>query len=184
MVFGELGPSPPPRAPPSPHRRAADLVTPVLVVAEHKPLEDLLVEMRRSRRHLAVVIDERGTLAGVVTLEDVLEEVIGEFHDETDRPGRDIRRLPGGSWRVSGNVRPDELADRTGLRLPPGSRDTVAGYVMDTLGRVPSVGDTVHAGGLSVEVTSTDGHAVTGVVIRIDPDALGPPEPAGGRPGA
>ena len=164
-----------------PRRRAGDLATPVLVVPEHKPLEDLLVEMRRGRRHIAVVVDELGTVAGVVTLEDVLEVLIGEFDDETDRPRRAIRRLPDGRWSVSGNLRPDELADRTGLELPPGRWDTVTGYVMAALGRVPSVGDAVQAGGVTLEVASMDGYAVTEVTISPDPPS---PEPLDGKGGS
>ena len=148
--------------------RARDLAQPVLVTHQHHALDDLLVDMRRQHRHLAVVVDELGTVAGIVTLEDVIEEVIGEFEDETDRPRRRIRPLAPGTWAVAGSVRPDELAGPTGVELPDGEWETVAGFVIGTLDRIPSVGDVVHAAGLRLEVSVMDRFSIVEVIIRID----------------
>ncbi|MEX2658919.1 MAG: hemolysin family protein [Acidimicrobiales bacterium] len=145
---------------------ARSLVRPVLVTHESHALEDLLLDMREQRLHLAVVVDELGTVAGLVTMEDVLEELIGEFEDESDRGARRLRRLSGGSWVAAGTLRPDELAERTGVVLPDGDWDTVAGWIIATLDRIPDVGDTATIDGHVVEVTQMDGFGIEEVVVR------------------
>jgi CBS domain containing-hemolysin-like protein len=155
---------------------ARSLLRPVLVTHESHALEDLLLDMREQRLHLAVVIDELGTVAGLVTMEDVLEELIGDFEDESDRTTRRLRRLPGGAWAAAGTLRPDELAERAGVVLPEGTWDTVAGWIIATLDRIPSVGDVAEVDGATVEVTAMDGFGIEEVVIR-----PGRPGSAGGR---
>lgn len=151
---------------------AGELARPVLVTHEGHALETLLVEMRRESSHLAVVADELGTVVGIVTLEDVLEELVGEFYDETDRAHRRVHRRCDGTWDVAGTVRPDELEEHTGIRLPPGEWDTVAGYVIAALDRIPAVGDTVEEAGVRMAVASMDGFAVTRLVVS-GPDGDG-----------
>ncbi|MEW6154499.1 MAG: hemolysin family protein [Actinomycetota bacterium] len=148
--------------------RARDLAQPVLATHEMHALDDLLADMRRIHRHFAVVVDELGVVSGIVTLEDIIEEIIGDFEDESDRPGHRIRRTGDGQWLVAGTVRPEELADVTGLQLPEGDWDTVAGYVIATLDRIPSVGDSARAPGLRLTVRSMDNFAVTEVAVQID----------------
>jgi CBS domain containing-hemolysin-like protein len=145
---------------------ARSLVRPVLVTHESHALEDLLLDMREQRLHLAVVVDELGTVAGLVTMEDVLEELIGEFEDESDRGARRLRRLGGGAWAAAGTLRPDELAERTGVALPDGDWDTVAGWIIAELDRIPSVGDVATVGDHVVEVTRMDGFGIEEVVVR------------------
>ena len=145
---------------------ARALVRPVLVTHESHALEDLLLDMREQRLHLAVVVDELGVVAGLVTMEDVLEELIGEFEDESDRRPRRMRRLAGGSWAVAGTLRPDELAERTGVVLPDGDWDTVAGWIIATLDRIPDVGDVAVVDAHVVEVTQMDGFGIEEVVVR------------------
>ncbi len=145
---------------------ARSLVRPVLVTHEAHALEDLLLDMREQRLHLAVVVDELGTVAGLVTMEDVLEELIGDFEDESDRGARRLRRLGGGAWAVAGTLRPDELAERTGVVLPDGDWDTVAGWIIATLDRIPGVGDTATIDGHTLEVTQMDGFGIEEVVVR------------------
>ncbi|HEX6425191.1 MAG TPA: hemolysin family protein [Acidimicrobiales bacterium] len=140
---------------------ARDLVRPVPVTHEDHLLEDLLVEMRTGRQHLAVVADEHGIVSGIVTLEDVIEELIGEFEDESDRRWRRCRSLADGSYLLAGSLRPDELAERTGVTLPTGDWDTVAGFMIARLDRIPTVGDTVRLPGVTLTVTATEGYAVT-----------------------
>lgn len=149
-----------------------DLMNDVFAVYAEAPLEDVLVEMRTRRQHLAVVADEHGIVIGLVSLEDVLEELIDDFEDESDRRSARCRRVPDGSWSVAGDLRPDELEHRTGLHLPDGEWDTVAGYVIDALGHLPSVGDQHETGRYSFRVTEVDGFAVTrlSLAIRRMPD--------------
>jgi CBS domain containing-hemolysin-like protein len=148
--------------------RARDLAGPVLATPESHALDDLLTDMRRHHRHFAVVIDELGVVAGIVTLEDVIEQIIGDFEDESDRPRRRVRRVGETSWLVAGTVRPAELADHTGLVLPHGDWDTIAGYVITTLDRIPQIGDSVHAPGLRLEVRAMDNYAITELAIHTE----------------
>lgn len=139
---------------------AAALARPALVVPESKPLEDCMVDMRQAHQHIAVVVDEYGGVSGIVALEDVLEELIGEFEDESDRAGSALRRRADGALLLSGTLRPDELAERAGVDLPEGDWETVAGYVIAELGRLPRVGDVVDTPSGRFEVTRMDGHRV------------------------
>jgi len=158
---------------------AATLARPALVVPESKPLEDVMLAMRQQRQHVALVVDEYGSVSGLVTLEDVLEELIGEFEDESDRAGRPLRRSPGGQMVVPATLRPDELEARTGLRLPEGGYETLAGYVIEVLGRLPDVGDSVVHGRTRLSVVKMDGHRVVDVLLQaVRPDGADePPAP-------
>ena len=133
-------------------------------------LEDLLVEMRTNRQPLHVVVDEHGVVLGLVTLEDVLEELIGDFEDESDRRSRRCRRVGVNRWVVAGGVRPDELAERCGVHIDHDDSDewdTVAGYLTATLGKVPDLGDTVAVEGAELTVTRVDGYAVTEIAVQL-----------------
>ncbi len=140
---------------------AGDLARPAFVVHAHKLLEDLLVEMRTRRQHLAVVVDEHGVVVGIITLEDMIEELIGDFEDESDRHSRRCRRLADGDWLVSGEVRPDELEEMTGVLLPEGDWDTVAGFVITMLDHIPAIGESVQMPSFTFDVTDVDGYAIT-----------------------
>jgi CBS domain containing-hemolysin-like protein len=145
----------------------ARLVRSILVVPESVALDDLLLGMRRERRHLALVVDEHGGCAGIVTLEDILEELVGEITDEFDQRTRRTRRA-GGRFLAPGGLRGDELADEVGLLLPEGDYDTVAGFLLAELGRIPDRGDQVQHDGWTIQVRRMDGH-------RVDLVALLPP---------
>ncbi len=114
------------------------------IVPETKPLDDLLADLQRSRTSLAVVVDEYGRTAGIVTVEDIVEEVVGEIDDETDPAGGAVRQLANGDWYVRGEVAVTDLADH-GLALPVDSDayNSVGGFVFSELGRLPRRGDTV-----------------------------------------
>ena len=153
--------------------RAGDLARPAFVTVESRPIEDLMLEMREARAHIALVVDEFGSVSGLVALEDLIEELIGDFEDETDAPGR--RRTsstaalspgPTGTYLIPGTLRPDELHDRTGLRLPEGDYETVAGYVISCLGRVPEPGDVVDSPVGRLEVLDMDGTRVAQLVLH------------------
>ena len=114
------------------------LMVDAVFVPETLRLDPLLVRLRGSGMQLAVVVDEYGGTSGVVTLEDLVEEIVGEVSDEHDRGQTTGRRMPDGSWTVPGLWRPDEVRARVGVEVPEGpAYETVGGYVMAALGRVP-----------------------------------------------
>lgn len=137
------------------------------IIPETKPLDDLLAELQRQRTELAVVVDEYGRVAGVVTVEDIIEEVIGEVQDETDAAGGAIRRLANGDWYVRGHVAVTDLTDY-GLELPVDSDayNSVGGFVFAKLGRLPHRGDTLSANSFSIRVESVRENRVEAVRIR------------------
>jgi CBS domain containing-hemolysin-like protein len=145
---------------------AADLATPVLVSPDGLALEVLFLRMQEERRHLALVVDEHGVVLGLVTMEDVLEELIGEFEDESDRVARRVGRGADGAYVCEGSLRPDEVGERLGVPLPDGDWDTLAGFLIASLGRVPNEGDVVTTDDATFEVVSMDGVAVREVRIR------------------
>jgi len=138
-----------------------------LIVPETKPLDDLLADLQRQRTSMAVVVDEYGRVVGVVTVEDIIEEVVGEISDETDPSTGEIRRLANGDWFVRGHVAIADLADY-GLALPEDSDayNSIGGYVFGELGRLPRRGDTVTANGYSIRVESVRDNRIEAVRIR------------------
>jgi CBS domain containing-hemolysin-like protein len=144
-----------------------DLVREAPIVPETKPLDDLLADLQRERSTLAVVIDEYGRTAGIVTVEDIIEEVVGEIDDETDPLGGAVRRLANGDWFVRGHVAITDLQDY-GLELPVDSDayNSVGGFVFGELGRLPKRGDTVEHNGYSIRVESVRENRIEAVRIR------------------
>ena len=143
------------------------LVREVPIVPETKPLDDLLTDMQRQRSSLAVVADEFGRTAGIVTVEDIIEEIVGEIVDETDPVLSPVRRLVNGEWFVRGHVSLDDLADN-GIKLPVDSDayTSIGGYVFDELGRLPKRGDEIQKDGYSIRVESVRENRVEAVRIR------------------
>ncbi|CAN5583319.1 CNNM domain-containing protein [soil metagenome] len=146
---------------------SSTLARPTMVTPDGHLLEDLLLEMRTERQHLALVVDELGMVIGLVTLEDVIEELIGDFDDETDRRVGDCQRLADGGFVMGGTTRPDEFETCTGIPLPDGDWHTVAGYVIDTADGIPSVGDVIETDIASFEVVVMDGYAIDELVVRL-----------------
>lgn len=139
----------------------AALMSEALRVPDTVRLDPLLVELRAIGLQLAVVLDEYGGTAGVVTLEDLVEELVGEVADEHDRSRPGVIRRRDGSWLVPGLMRPDEVRERTGVPIPDGhAYETVGGFVMAALGRIPRVGDEVPVDGVTVRVERMDGRRV------------------------
>jgi CBS domain containing-hemolysin-like protein len=145
----------------------APIVHDALIVPETKPLDDLLADLQRQRTSMAVVVDEYGRVVGVVTVEDIIEEVVGEIADETDPTSGEIRRLANGDWFVRGHVAISDLADY-GLDLPVDSDayNSVGGFVFAQLGRLPRRGDAINADGYSVRVESVRDNRIEAVRIR------------------
>ena len=143
------------------------LVREAPIVPETKPLDDLLADLQKERASIAVVVDEYGRTAGIVTVEDIIEEVVGEIDDETDPAGGEVRRLANGDWYVRGHVAVTDLHDH-GLDLPvdTDAYNSVGGFVFAELGRLPRRGDTVQADGYSIRVESVRENRVEAVRIR------------------
>jgi CBS domain containing-hemolysin-like protein len=137
------------------------------IVPETKPLDDLLADLQRERTELAIVVDEYGRTAGLVTIEDIIEEVVGEISDETDPAGGAVRRLANGDWFVRGHVAVSDLSDY-GLELPidTDAYNSVGGFVFAELGRLPKRGDSVSANGYSIRVESVRENRIEAVRIR------------------
>jgi CBS domain containing-hemolysin-like protein len=150
-----------------PNASIEDLIKDAIIVPETKPLDDMLADLQRHRSSMAVVIDEYGRVAGIVTVEDIIEEVVGEIDDETDPAGGEIRRLANGDWFVRGHVAITDLHDY-GLNLPvdTDAYNSVGGFVFAQLGRLPRRGDTISANGYSIRVESVRENRIEAVRIR------------------
>jgi CBS domain containing-hemolysin-like protein len=153
-----------------PERRSQEplrtLVRPVLAVPESKDLESLMFELQGAAGQFAIVVDEYGGTAGIITLEDLVEEIVGDIDDEHDpRVGVPTVRRWAGAHLVSGMLHPDEVAEACGFVIPTGGYETLAGFVLDRLGQIPSVGDQFDHEGWLVEVVEMDGRRVATVKL-------------------
>ncbi len=157
---------------------ARDLMRELITVPENRLIEDILAEFQRRRIHMAVVIDKWGSFEGIITLEDVLEEIVGEIRDEFDEEEPAVRRLPDGSYTVEGGARLREVGDALGPGFEAEGFDTVGGLVLGLLGRPPEVGDEVRTCGRSLRVEGVDDLRVERVTVR--EDAREAPEPRNG----
>ena len=151
-----------------PEARIETAIREVPIFPETKPLDDLLAELQRQRSSLGVVSDEYGRTVGIVTVEDILEEVVGEIEDETDPHAATVRRLADGDWYVRGHVALGDLED-AGIELPVDTDafNSVGGYVFSELGRLPKRGDRIEADGYEIRVESVRENRI--VAVRIHP---------------
>ncbi len=165
-----------------------EISRPVKLLPISKTVLSALSEMRRDRAHLAIVMDEYGGTAGIVTLEDLVEELVGDIQDEYDVDEGQPRQLRGGAIEVDGLLNLDEFAEQTGIELPEGPYETVAGYMLAALGQLPADHEKVEVAGHVLTVLEMDGRRIARV--RVDPAEqpadrpLSPPAgpPAAGRP--
>jgi CBS domain containing-hemolysin-like protein len=150
-----------------PDGKIEEAVRDALIVPETKPLDDLLTELQRQRSSMGVVVDEYGRTVGIVTVEDILEEVVGEIEDETDPLAGSLRQLANGDWYVRGHVSLGDLADR-GIELPvdTDAYNSVGGYVFGELGRLPKRGDLITADGFEIRVESVRENRIEAVRIH------------------
>jgi putative hemolysin len=151
-----------------------DLVRPAHVVPETKDLGALLAEFRKTNQHLAIVIDEYGSFEGIVTLEDLLEEIVGEIEDEYDLPDESVQRLDETTIRIEGTFPIDDFNEEFRQRLPDDDFHTVAGFVFGALGRAAEPGDEVVWNGLRFAVVEVDGSRI----MRLDVEFIPPSEAA------
>ena len=155
------------------------IVRPVKFLPISKTVLSALSEMRRERAHLAIVVDDYGGTAGIVTLEDLVEELIGDIRDEYDLEQDQATKLPAGEVEVDGLLNLDEFTEQTGIELPEGPYETVAGYVLAALGDLPSVGDSVQVAGRTITVTELDGRRIARLRVTANaPAPASPPAPA------
>jgi putative hemolysin len=143
--------------------RVAELARPVIFLPGTKHVLAALSEMRRDSFHLAIVVDEYGGTAGIVTLEDLVEELIGDIRDEYDVASAQVTRLRDGDLELDGLINLDDFAEETGVELTDGPYETLAGYIVARLGRVAEVGDRVAFDGLDLTVHAMDGRRISRV---------------------
>lgn len=138
-------------------------------IPESKKLDSLLQDFKRKKNHLAVVVDEHGGVSGIVTLEDLIEEIIGEIMDETDRPVPDIIRLKQNKWLVSGKIDIDDLNKEINISIPESaSYDTFSGFFLEQIGRIPKPGESITFEKARVTVKDMDGNRIKNFIIKTD----------------
>ncbi len=146
------------------------LVRPVEMVPESKPLDQLLDDLKEAAAHLAVVLDEYGGTAGIITVEDLVEEIVGPIVDEHDLvAAQPVAKAWRGTHLLSGRLHPDEVRDACDFEVPEGAYETLAGFVLDRLGRIPEVGDSFVCDGWQVRVAEMDDHRVAMVRLVAPP---------------
>jgi CBS domain containing-hemolysin-like protein len=155
-------------------------------VPDSKAADELLREMQRSAGHVAVVVDEYGGTAGMITLEDLVEEIVGEIADEYDRDEQDVEELADGSYRVRSRVHVEEVGELFGLELEDEEVDTVGGLLAKALGRVPIAGASAHVDGLVLTADRFEGrrNQLATVLVRRaeeepEPEQEAPPSRVG-----
>ena len=147
------------------HVDIAEIIRPATMVPETKDLADLLTEFRLTRGHLAIVLDEYGTVAGIVTLEDLLEEIVGEIEDEFDIPEETVERVDEDTVRIDGTLTIDDFNETFGVSLPDEDFNTVGGFVFGALGRGAEPGDEVRHDGMVFHVDSVDGQRIDRLTV-------------------
>ncbi len=143
------------------------LMRPATYAPETKRIDELLTEMQKGRVQLAIVVDEYGGAVGIVTIEDIVEQIVGEIQDEHDRTPATVERLPDGSYRVAGRERIEDLNDALDWNLPTGDFETVAGLVLATVHRLPRVGEEFQVGRHTFTVLEADERRI--LTVRITP---------------
>lgn len=142
-----------------------ELMRPAYFVPETKLLGELFVEMQEQRQQMAIIVDEYGGTAGIVTLELLLEEMVGPLTDELGQPAEEFKAIDERTVRVDGGMSVDEAREELELPIPDGDYETIAGYVLDVLGHIPKVGETIQGDGYSVRVSDVQGRKIGEVVV-------------------
>jgi magnesium and cobalt exporter, CNNM family len=153
----------------SPESSFSALVREVSFVPESKKVGDLLGELQRGKQTMAMVIDEYGGVCGLVTVEDILEEIVGEIHDEFDEVAQEIVQEKEGVFLVSGRTDIDDVKEILHLEVNGSAFETVSGYVLEAMGRIPKIGDFIEHDGIRIEVVDADGQRINKVRFRLPP---------------
>src|SRR5690606_25013469 len=145
------------------------IVRPPYYVRETDKIGELFQEFRTHRQHLAIVLDEHGGTAGLVTIEDIIEEIVGDIGDELDQEPDAVQEIAPGTMQVDASVHIDALNEQLSLQIPEGETyDTVGGYLFESMGRVPEVGDTYSENGVRFEVIEADERRVHRLRLYLD----------------
>ena len=155
-----------------------EMLRPPYIVPETKDIAALLTEFRRTNQHMAIVVDEYGDMEGIVTLEDVIEEIVGEIEDEFDLPDESVERLDDGRIRIDGTFPIDDFNEEFGTELPIEDYHTMGGYVFGLLGRAPEQGDQIEEDGLRLTVVDLEGTRIERLEVEFlpQPESKEPPE--------
>jgi putative hemolysin len=146
-----------------------EFLRPLLFIPESKKVNELLHQMQAARSHIAVIVDEYGTTVGLVTLEDLIEEIVGEIHDEFEKEERSVIQIDKNLWEVNAKIAISDLNKQLGINIPEGEYDTISGFVISLLGKVPVVGDTVKYDGISMSVERIHKRRITRIkLIKLD----------------
>jgi putative hemolysin len=156
-----------------------EILRPLYVVPETKDLAALLADFRRTKQHMAIVVDEYGATQGIVTLEDLLEEIVGEIEDEYDLPDERVERIDSRRIRIAGTFTIDDFNEEFGTSLEREDFNTMAGLVFGALGRQPAVGDAVEADGLRLTVLATEGSRILRLEVEFGIEPGTPAEEVG-----
>ena len=143
-----------------------DALNPPMIIPESKPITDLLRDFQSKKNHMAIVTDEFGSVRGLVTLEDVIEEIVGEIDDEHDQEERELMVVDEQTVVVDAKIEIEEVEDHFSCNLPEGAYESVGGLIIERLGRVPVNGDQVSVGSLTFKVLAADPRRVRTVRIR------------------
>ncbi|MGH3145682.1 MAG: hemolysin family protein, partial [Rubrobacter sp.] len=147
-------------------KTASDLMRDVLTIPENRRIDEILEDLRRQDLQMAVVIDEWGSFEGLFTLEDIVEEIVGEIRDEFDEEEPVVEELDDGSYRTDGRISIGEVNEALGADFESQDFETVGGLVLGHLGRVPQEGDEIHLDGYLLHVDETDGPRIAQIVVR------------------
>jgi CBS domain containing-hemolysin-like protein len=150
----------------------APFVLPVPYVPETKKVRELLKELQQTGAHMAIVVDEFGGLAGLITIEDLLEEIVGEIRDEDELNEEDIRRDENGAYWISGNASLHRFEEVLGLQSECEECTTVSGLIIHRIGRVPASGDILHLKGFQVEILHSNGRRITSLRVTLPPGTI------------
>jgi putative hemolysin len=148
--------------------RVEEIIRPAHIVPETKDLAALLAEFRRANQHMAIVVDEYGEMEGIVTLEDLLEEIVGEIEDEFDLPDESIEQLDDDTIRVDGTFPIDDFNERFHAELPEEDYHTLAGFVFGVLGRQPEVGDDISHDGMRFDILEVEGSRINKLAVTFE----------------
>ena len=144
-----------------------NLIRPALFVPETKILDELLTQFQQEQVHIAIVMDEYGGVSGIVTIEDLLEEIVGEIEDEFDFGDPNIEKIDSNNYIIDGKTSLEQVNELLSIDIEGDGFDTIGGLVYQRLGKIPSVGDAISIGNLNVEVMETVGRRVKKLVVKV-----------------